>query len=172
MTQARRIAFLGNSGGDVFGAKCVFTGTWGDFDKVFGGVEPVQAQLAQSGIPVAGKGPRFNHEFGPPSLGPIKGNQQQVQVHSEGIHGHNLIGECTYYGGEVLCGLSVIGDPWTSAFEVCLHPKAAPVFEFSFDDFAGAFWLEAKGVPREIQGQAIAVWWNEEPLTKGREVVF
>ena len=62
------------------------------FNEVGLRIEAVQAQLGKGRITVAREGAMLNHEFRPPSLRPVKRDEQQVQVDRQGVHGDHLHG--------------------------------------------------------------------------------
>ena len=132
----------------------------------------MQPQLGQGRVPVARKGAFLDHELGPPAFRSIEGNQQEVQVDRQGIHGDHLNGQGADQGGQVFGRKAVVIHPGPPSMEVTLDAEAAPVFELPLNEGAGPDRLQAERVAREVQGVAVPVGRHVEPVPEGGQWIL
>ena len=104
----------------------------------------------------------LDHEFRPPSLRPVKRDEQQVKVDRQGVHGDHLHGTGADDVGQVLRGEAVVIDPGSPSVEMAFDAKLAPVLEFALDVLGCGNGLKPEAVAGEVQGVASRVTGHVE----------
>ena len=73
-----------------------------------------------------------------------------MKVHREGVHHGNFLWPCADYPGQGFGELFVIFPPGAIGLKVAFHGQFLPVVHDLIHEGCSPFWLQAQGIPGEI----------------------
>ena len=132
----------------------------------------MEAHLTGQCILVTGERLGFAQNFLALSLGAVKTDQQQMQVHSQRVHCHHFFGFCTDQLGQARCKAFVVTHPRVAGAEVPLHTVLCPIVQLRLQCFRRSLRLQAEGIASEVNGVLSIVLRNVKLRSMGGQCVL
>ena len=108
-------------------------GPWFHLDQMLSGIEAVEVELRNDGVPVRRKRGFFNQDPAPLRIGPKEADQHQMQVDGQRVHGHHLGRTRAHQIRERRGKQLVIADPRSLCIVMTENSQPPPVGQFLFD---------------------------------------
>ena len=128
--QRQRIALALDGLHEILRGEARLAVAWRHLHHMLCRVEAANAHVTLDGVGVAGEGARFHQDARALALGSPEAGEQQMQVHAETVHGHDLFGCAANQLAQRLAEHLVVVHPRVRALEARLRGMRSPRVEF------------------------------------------